>query len=167
MNDANAARKVFEAVMDRMVEVGWLHSYTFTAGKGFHLMWKPPGGVAAMELKVVQNDLCLGKSDERPVIASMLAFHQIPSPESNSKTMQGAYAPYVASGYADKALFLRGVGSEFVWTETGAMRMLTLKQHLETLAFGHDENRLIALFAIADGWAPDWETPVVQPKKRS
>lgn len=41
--DNTEMRRLFDRVLDRMVEVGWLHSYTFTVDKGYWRNWTDVG----------------------------------------------------------------------------------------------------------------------------
>jgi hypothetical protein len=48
-------KTLFLRVMDRMIEAGWLHSHTFTDGKGYHLAWTPSGTRRSIILKKIST----------------------------------------------------------------------------------------------------------------
>lgn len=60
-------KALYSGVMDRMVAAGWLLSYTFTEGKGFHLNWSEAGGIGSMALKLIAETYSLADDDRSAV----------------------------------------------------------------------------------------------------
>jgi len=64
---------LFLRVMDSMVRSGWLHSHTFTDGKGYHLVWAGPGAQRAAILKRIIAAFELLKVERAPMGFDILA----------------------------------------------------------------------------------------------
>jgi hypothetical protein len=67
------SKNLFTRIMDRMVAIGWLHSYTFTDGKGYHLNWTEVGTERAMCLKKIALTFDLKNDDRAPVAFDIIA----------------------------------------------------------------------------------------------
>lgn len=67
-------KALFLRVMDRIVEARWLHSHTFTDGKGHHLTWTEDGTQRSILLKQVVTAFRLS-SDDRAALAFDLIVH--------------------------------------------------------------------------------------------
>jgi len=66
-------KRLHEGLMDRMVQAGWLHCYTYTVGKGFHLTWTVVGGEFAGHLRQIVETFRLKSNDRLPEIFDKLA----------------------------------------------------------------------------------------------
>lgn len=153
-------RALFGRIMDRMVEAQWLHSYTFTEGKGYHLNWIERGTLAAMQLKDWGERLRLLGADERPLLLFHLANGNLPHPDSNAATVNAVLRPLADAGLASHAVFRSGVGCELVWTASGVAFCDEFIGLVSELGLTIDEDELLILFQIAAGWAPGLDTPV-------
>jgi hypothetical protein len=65
-------KELFEQVLDRMVEAGWLHSYTFTVGKGFWRNWHVEGGEHMAVLRAIVESHGLTDDDR-----SAMTFYEL------------------------------------------------------------------------------------------
>ena len=154
--------KINEDLFERMLIAGWLKKFTFTEGKGWHLGWTEKGSLVAIDLKKIRGELELGAADERPVIASILAHGFTPDPRSVAETINAAFKPFLKRQYAARAIFVHGKYCEVDWTKKGEGFCESLVGWLAELKIEmNDEDRLIALFGVADTWAPDENTKVV------
>src|SRR5687767_14231047 len=70
------SKELFERVLDRMVENGWLENYTFTSGKGFCLGWTVGGAEKAVCLKEIATVYGLTQNDQAPLLFDKLAHGQ-------------------------------------------------------------------------------------------
>ncbi len=64
-------RVIFERVAYQMVLAGWLKGYSFTAGIGHRLTWRPDGAQKALLLRDLAAKFKLADSDNAP-----LHFHK-------------------------------------------------------------------------------------------
>lgn len=113
-----------------MVQAGWLKSHIFTTGNGHHLVWTPQGGQRAVLLKDVASSHGLDQDDRAPLCFDILC--------------QGKSLPAGVSGAAEVDPLVAGFWQECVGE----------------LGLHGDEDGLIALIQIVDGWAPDGETEI-------
>lgn len=149
-------------IFQRMLVAAWLKNYSNTEGKGWHLRWTATGAIAAIDLKMMHRDLELDGGDERPAIASILAHGLTPDPRSDPETVNAAFRPFLKKGLAWRAAFVHKRYSEVEWTEEGKKFCARLTGLLAELKIEMgDEDRLLALFSIAEGWAPDENTKLV------
>ena len=123
-------QKLFTVVMDQMVQARWLHSYTSTKGKGYHLTWTEAGTQCACLLKKIADSFRLETDDRTPLIFDAIAHGTPPPPGTDFK---GELDEDVAA----------------FWRESVAQLKIT-----------RDEDHLLTLVQIATGWAPDLDTPV-------
>lgn len=156
----NWAKENFENVMDLMVQAGWLRSYTLTDGKGYHLNWLEKGSIAAMKLSQWARSLNILATDERAQIICELAVGRTVNPASNGATINNAITPLVQAGFADRANFREREGAEIIWTPAGLAFCDELAGCLTDLHLPNTEDHTLVLFHIAEGWAPDMNTPV-------
>jgi len=154
--------RLHEDLFDRMLAAGWVKKHTFTQGKGWHVGWTTKGANEALYLKTLRHDLDLGAADERPVIASILAHGVTPDPRSNAETINAALRPFLRAGLLFRGVFVHGKYCEVSWTKAGEEFCARLCGLLDELKIEMaDEDRLMALFSIAEGWAPDVDTKIV------
>ncbi len=157
MNDAQM-KALFERVMDRMVKAGWLLSYTFSEGHGFHLNWTEAGTLASVQLKKWAEALGLLDSDDRPVFCYELSKgHSLGGPFPDAM-VKAQLARYVQSGFASSAELRDGNVCDLVLTDSGRAFHAGLLAAVDTLGLRPDLDHLLALFHVASGWAPGPET---------
>jgi hypothetical protein len=70
--DPSEMRRLFDLVLDRMVENGWLLSYTFTEGKGYWRNWTGDGWQRIERLRGIVEAYSLTNDDRSPV-----AFYEL------------------------------------------------------------------------------------------
>jgi hypothetical protein len=70
--DPTEMRRLFDLVLDRMVEAGWLVSYTFTEGKGYWRNWSEAGWDRIARLRRIVEAHTLTNDDRSPV-----AFYEL------------------------------------------------------------------------------------------
>src|SRR5262245_8567726 len=73
MRTNDEMKALFLRVMDRMVEARWLHSHTFTDGKGHHLSWTEVGTQRSVLLKQVATAFKLSSDDRAPLAFDIIA----------------------------------------------------------------------------------------------
>ena len=153
----------FSDVMDRMVAARWLKNYTFTTGKGFHLGWTETGSIAALDLKIMAHDLELLDADARPMIAHILAQGIGLDGTCDAKVINAALRPFNEGGFfVGNVVYFHGVNLEWKWSEKGAQFARRLSELVGALGIeAGDEDRLLVMFHIAEGWAPGPDTKVV------
>jgi hypothetical protein len=127
-NDDLRARH--ERMFDRMITGGWLHSYTFTDGKGFHLVWTGPGAQHARMLRKIVDSFGLRDG---------------PTAEVACREIAQAIAPSI--GFLGPA-------------KLDAPLMTCLGACIDNLSLQGDGDGLQLLFGICHTWAPDGDTPV-------
>jgi hypothetical protein len=116
--------------MDRMVIAGWLHSYTYTDGKGFHLTWEVPAGTErAILLKKIIESFRVQSDDRAPMV-----FDKIARGESLPSYGRAFNLDAEVAGY---------------WIES-----------VDQLGIARDEDTLLWFTHIITGWAPDDQTPM-------
>ncbi|MBX3747312.1 MAG: hypothetical protein KF833_18540 [Verrucomicrobiae bacterium] len=127
---------LYVRVLDRMVATGWIHRYTFTEGKGFHITWTLPVGVQrARGLKQIIQAFGLD-ADDRGLLALSILSRRLRLPE-------GWVLEADCRDLTDPAL-------------------LDLVNHLfEELGIHDDEDGLLVLGMIVTGWAPDRDTQII------
>jgi hypothetical protein len=123
-------RALFEIRLNRMVEIGWLHSFRFTDGKGFHLEWTASGAQRALLLNAIIRSFWKNDDDGTAVAFTKLA----------------------------KGTRLVGVNPAFDIDEDVA-RLWTESVDLLDLDSG-DEAGLLALVHIILQWCPTGDTPI-------
>jgi hypothetical protein len=60
-------RAGFDKVLDRMTVAGWLHSHTYTVGKGHFLTWTERGHAVSGYLRLIAESFRLDNGDAAPV----------------------------------------------------------------------------------------------------
>lgn len=149
--------RLFESIFERMLKAGWLHSFTFTKNKGWHLTWNTDGGLIAMEINSWIKALGLDTTDERPLMAYEFAHGRSPHPTSNSETVNGFLKRLVSAGFAHHAAFTNGI-CEIAWTPAGVVFCDKFVAYVADLGIGADEDLLLTLVHAISGWVPDETT---------
>lgn len=125
------AKAIFTRVMDRMVQAGWLHSHTFTEGKGFHLNWTEAGAQRARLLHSIATAFRLNGHDYRPTVAF-------------DKLAHGEHLPDYARSF-----------------ELDPKVAALWRQSVEELSLHGDADGLLGMVHVVLSWAPDADTPIV------
>ncbi len=142
-------------LFDRMVERGWLLRYTLTKGKGFHLTWLKKGAMASVLLKNWGLALRIPDGDNYAFIVTELAHGSYFDPRSAPNPIRAVLASLKAAGFAHRAEWISGIGIDIHWTSDGEDFKTALCELVDDLGLRGDEDGLLCLFSIADGWAPD------------
>jgi hypothetical protein len=123
-------KSLFTRVLDRMVEARWIHHYTFTNGKGFRPAWTLAGVAHANRFNFIIKGCGLDEGDKSALIFDKLA-HGESLPVGFS--FIGDIPEDVARDWRDGVaeLGLRG-----------------------------DEDGLLTMVHIIEGWKPDLDTPI-------
>ncbi|HEX4265659.1 MAG TPA: hypothetical protein VH597_15090 [Verrucomicrobiae bacterium] len=124
------SKALFTRVFDRMVLARWIHHYTFTDGKGFRPAWTAKGSTRTAQLSATIKGCGLDEGDKNALIFDKL-MHGEPLPK----------------GFK----FLGKVPEEMAqhWREGVA-----------ELKLRGDEDGLLAMVHIIEGWKPDADTPI-------
>lgn len=154
-------RKLFESVMDRMIKCGWLHSYFYTDGKGFHLNWTERGTFVSQRLKLWDSQLSLHDGDTCPILACELVHDgRLPAP-LNVTTAEKVLDGLLKAGYASTARVDVPAGLLVVdYTPAGVRFRQEFREFIAELGLPRTEDDLLTLFIVASGWAPDANTPI-------
>lgn len=154
---------LFTDIMDRMLKAGWLKSYRFTDGKGFHLVWGIEGAKIAQDLAATYRRLGLSiDSESRVVFASVLAHGY--DLELCLDGEEGRVSP------VDFLRFLEQVGiltaavvgdTHGDFTDEGSSVLGRLYVAIRELEIDEeDADRLLVMFEVVLGWLPDGNTEV-------
>lgn len=125
-------RALFERVLNRMLRAGWVHHFTFTEGKGWHINWIGDGIERACLLKQISISLRLNMDDRAPLFFDILA-HGERLPETAPVDHNYRVDPTIAQ----------------YWS-----------QSIDQLGLHGDEDGLLVMVQIVIGWAPDLNTPL-------
>jgi hypothetical protein len=157
--DHSATDKLFADVFERMLKAGWLESFTFTDGKGWHLTWGTDGGSLAVSLKRWIDLLGLDQADERPVLAYVIASGLGLHPDSSPETVNGFLALLMGANMVTDARFNGGV-AVVKWTVLGEQFRAEYVPAIETLGIEDDFDRILVWVHAIEGWAPSESSKV-------
>jgi hypothetical protein len=148
-------------IFRRMKDAGWLLQYRFTQGKGWWLDWTEVGAIAAVALNSWADLLAFDEeSDHAPRIAYVLARGTaLGVADPNHDEVRSILARYVSAGLAAYAGITADGMVDVRWTAAGQDFRKRFCDLTDRLEIGPDEDALIMLFQIAEGWCPDSSTP--------
>jgi hypothetical protein len=155
------AKRGYIRVMDRMLKKGWLHSHTFTDGKGHHLNWTTTGSAAAMEFKQWCELLALEETDDRAyimhVVTSGIPFA---TDAAGAGKLNETLLRLISAGFASRASYDPTGGLQIVWTARGVDFRDRFNAAVHELGFAGNADDLLFFCHTVTGWAPNWNTPV-------
>ena len=126
-------KELFTRVFDQMVKARWIHHYTFTDGKGFRPAWTVLGAQRTAKFILIIKGCGLDEGDKNAFIFDKVA-HDEPLPKE----------------------------FQFVGKVPDDMKR-DWREGVAELGLRGDEDGLLAMVHIIEGWKPGPDTPVQFP----
>ncbi len=124
------SKTLFTRIFDQMVKARWIHHYTFTEGKGIRPAWTAIGVARATRFSFIIKGCGLDEGDKNALIFDMVVHSEC---------------------LPDGFRFIGDVPEDVArdWREG-----------IAELGLRGDEDGLLAMVHIIEGWKPDLDTPV-------